>query len=423
MPTSSNGIAIAARGLGKTYRIEHKIEHFTATEALLHRLRHPFKPLRTEELRVLRDVTFDIAQGDVVGIIGRNGAGKSTLFKILSRIVEPTYGEAHIFGRIASLIEVGTGFQPELTGRENIYLNGAILGMRRREIDRHFDAIVDFSGVETFLDTPVKRYSSGMYVRLAFSVAAHLDTDILLVDEVLSVGDADFQKKSLGKMGEVASTGRTVVFVSHNFATLEALCTKGLFLADGEIVQQGPLQEVLAEYSRVMRANQAQLGSGDAAAVNLKGKYEYFRDLDLLDENGNSVRTVAMGSTVKVRFQIETAQAIENPNLSVAIENLLGARAMTLKPPKIGPSSLAGNKLWDITCEIDSLPLAPGDYQVFLILRNGSIELDRTAAELSFEVRNADTFGDGWGYISGTCVARTAWQMAPVGADSQPVNP
>lgn len=418
MPTSSSEIAISARGLGKTYRIEHKVDHFTAAEALIERLRHPFQQPRSEDIRVLDDISFDIARGDVVGIIGRNGAGKSTLFKILSRIVEPTDGEAHIFGRIASLIEVGTGFQPELTGRENIYLNGAILGMRRREITQRFDEIVDFSGVEKFLDTPVKRYSSGMYVRLAFSVAAHLDTDILLVDEVLSVGDADFQKKSLSKMGQVASAGRTVVFVSHNFATLEALCTKGLFLEGGRLVQHGPLHEVLAEYSHRVRSRQA-LSDGSAnVAVHFKSKYQFFRGIDLLDENGNSTRTIPMGNAIKINFLVETDQIIAHPVFTVAIENVLGARALTLKSPKASASSISPSRLCKITCDVGNLPLAPGDYQIYLIFRNGSIELDRTSTELSFSVRDADTFGDGWGFVAGACVARADWQMTQ--AESRP---
>ena len=195
---SSDEIAISARGLGKAYQIAHQRPQSTMTEALVQRLRNPFARAPSEEMWALKDIDFDIARGDIVGLLGRNGAGKSTLLKVLSRITEPTTGVARLSGRIGSLIEVGTGFQPELTGRENIFLNGAILGMRRREIAKRFDEIVDFSGVERFLDTPVKHYSSGMYVRLAFAVAAHLDTDILFVDEVLSVGDAEFQKKSLG---------------------------------------------------------------------------------------------------------------------------------------------------------------------------------------------------------------------------------
>ena len=204
-----------------------------------------------EEFWALKDLSFEIKKGDRVGIIGKNGAGKSTLLKVLSRITEPTTGKVFIKGRVASLLEVGTGFHPELTGRENIFLNGAIMGMSRAEIKRKFDEIVDFSGVEKFLDTPVKRYSSGMYVRLAFSVAAHLEPEILVVDEVLAVGDAEFQKKCLGKMQDVSnSEGRTVLFVSHNLMALSSLCNKGIYLKNGQIRSQGEIEEALSQYSR-----------------------------------------------------------------------------------------------------------------------------------------------------------------------------
>ena len=200
----SRYISISVRGLSKSYTITHnEVKHSTLTETLLHRFRHPFAKRETETFWALQDVSFDIKRGDVVGVIGRNGAGKSTLLKILSQITEPTSGEIDLFGRVGSLLEVGTGFHPELTGRENIYLNGAILGMRRAEISKQFSAIVEFAGVEKFLDTPVKRYSSGMYVRLAFAVAAHLHPEILIVDEVLAVGDSEFQRKCLDKMKDV----------------------------------------------------------------------------------------------------------------------------------------------------------------------------------------------------------------------------
>ncbi len=202
----------------------------------------------SDELWALRDISFTVEQGEVLGIIGRNGAGKSTLLKILSRVTAPTYGRIKVKGRVASLLEVGTGFHPELTGRENIYLNGAILGMSRQEIDRKFDEIVDFAEVEKFIDTPVKRYSSGMYVRLAFAVAAHLDPEILVVDEVLAVGDAEFQKKCLGKMGEVAKEGRTVLFVSHNMAAITNLCLNGLLISKGGIRKRGDIAGVVSNY-------------------------------------------------------------------------------------------------------------------------------------------------------------------------------
>src|SRR6478672_11400003 len=201
--------------------------------------------LSDDEMWALRGVSFEVKQGEILGIIGRNGAGKSTLLKILSRVTAPTSGEARVRGRIASLLEVGTGFHPELTGRENVFLNGAILGMTKAEIRKKFDEIVDFSGVERYMDTPVKRYSSGMYVRLAFAVAAHLEPEILIVDEVLAVGDAEFQKKCLGKMGDVAKGGRTVLFVSHNLAMVRQLCRTGLFLVQGELAERGPTECVV----------------------------------------------------------------------------------------------------------------------------------------------------------------------------------
>ncbi len=201
-----------------------------------------------KEFWALKDVSFEVNEGDVVGLIGKNGAGKSTLLKILSKITEPTYGKAYINGRVASLLEVGTGFHPELTGRENIFLNGAILGMKRAEIKRKFDEIVAFSGIEKFIDTPVKRYSSGMYVRLAFAVAAHLEAEIMFIDEVLAVGDIEFQKKCLGKMGDVAKSGRTIIFVSHNMGSVNTLCNKGIYLKQGRKVQEGSVQEVSKLY-------------------------------------------------------------------------------------------------------------------------------------------------------------------------------
>jgi lipopolysaccharide transport system ATP-binding protein len=239
-------IAIQIEGLGKKYTLRHERAGYktfretlvSGAQAIARRMRHPFSTRSSEdaeEFWALQDVNLEIRQGERIGIIGRNGAGKSTLLKILSRITEPTTGRVIINGRVASLLEVGTGFHPELTGRENIYLNGAILGMKRSEIKRKFDEIVDFSGVERFIDTPVKHYSSGMYVRLAFSVAAHLEPEILVVDEVLAVGDAGFQKKCLGKMGEVSKEGRTILFVSHNMNAIEQLCDKAILLENGSI--------------------------------------------------------------------------------------------------------------------------------------------------------------------------------------------
>jgi lipopolysaccharide transport system ATP-binding protein len=270
-------LALSVRGVSKSYTIAHnQVQHSTLAEAALHRIKHPMMRLEKETFWALKDVNFDIRQGDVVGIVGRNGAGKSTLLKILSRITEPTTGQIDVYGRIGSLLEVGTGFHPELTGRENIYLNGQILGMRKKEISGAFDAIVDFSGVEQFLDTPVKRYSSGMYVRLAFAVAAHLSSEILVVDEVLAVGDAEFQRKCLGKMKDVARGGRTVLFVSHHMQSVAVLCNRAMYMEKGQVKfvgdVQGGIQHYVASFNRPTAAQmdpQRRPGSGEMRFVNV----------------------------------------------------------------------------------------------------------------------------------------------------------
>lgn len=240
---------IKVEGLSKQYSIGSRhAPYATLRESLVESLKSPFGRSKGEKFFALKDVSFEIAPGDVVGIVGRNGAGKSTVLKILSRITEPTTGRVELYGRVGSLLEVGTGFHPELTGRENIFLNGAILGMRRREIARKFDEIVDFAEIEKFIDTPVKFYSSGMYMRLAFAVAAHLESEILVVDEVLAVGDSQFQKKCLGKMEDVSHRGRTVLFVSHNLSSLNRLCKTGIYLEAGALREHGSIQTVLARY-------------------------------------------------------------------------------------------------------------------------------------------------------------------------------
>jgi lipopolysaccharide transport system ATP-binding protein len=246
-------VAIEARGLSKKYRIgELQAGYGTLRESIVHAVKRlsgrEHHHHHDEELWALNDVSFDVSEGEALGIIGRNGAGKSTLLKVLTRITTPTVGRAEIRGRVGSLLEVGTGFHPELTGRENIYLNGSILGMKRREIGGKLPDIVEFSGIERFIDTPVKRYSSGMYVRLAFSVAAHLEPEIMLVDEVLAVGDAEFQKRCLGRMEDMSDSGRTVLFVSHNLPAISQLCDRALLLSGGRLVHEGPSQDVVAFY-------------------------------------------------------------------------------------------------------------------------------------------------------------------------------
>lgn len=284
-------VVIRVENLGKRYRITRKEEEpDSLRQAVGRALASPFSYLRevtrpaTEEetLWAVRNASFEVREGEVLGLIGPNGAGKSTLLKILARITEPTEGRAIVNGRIGSILEVGTGFHPELTGRENIYLNGAILGMRKAEIDRKLDEIVDFAGIEKFLDTPAKRYSSGMYVRLAFAVAAHLESEILLIDEVLAVGDAEFQRKCLGKIGDVAQSGRALLFVSHNMGFMARLSQRGVLLDRGQEVMSGDIQDVIDKYLESMKYSQAEL----RFEPNLDKRIQ-FRRLQILDEHGN----------------------------------------------------------------------------------------------------------------------------------------
>jgi lipopolysaccharide transport system ATP-binding protein len=310
-----NDVVIRAEGLGKKYVIGHESERerYTALRDIIGRrvkdvLRATSDMVRgralvagdtTEEFWALKDVYFEINRGEVVGIIGRNGAGKSTLLKVLSRITEPTKGRVEIRGRVASLLEVGTGFHPELTGRENIYLNGAILGMTRAEVRRKFDAIVTFAEVERFLDTPVKRYSSGMYVRLAFSVAAHLEPDILVVDEVLAVGDTEFQKKCMGKMEGIASGGRTVLLVSHNMAAIANLATRCLLLQRGTAVFFGEVDATIVKYNALSSTSKELVFVGS-------GKYSALRGFRLLDENGKETAVYVPGQPIRLEVRFET---------------------------------------------------------------------------------------------------------------------
>ena len=278
-----------------------------------------------EYIWALREVSFEIQEGEILSIIGRNGAGKSTLLKILSRITAPTSGKVKVKGRVGSLLEVGTGFHPELTGRENIYLNGAILGMRRTEIDRKFDEIVAFSGVEKFIDTPVKRYSSGMYVRLGFAVAAHLDPEILVVDEVLAVGDAKFQKKCLGKMQDVTEQGRTVIFVSHNMASIKSLSERAMLLDGGRVVCKGDVNQVVDMYltrgneiskSGIIPHNALRLGNGKAR----------IRRIELLNLAGESVSELYLGQSFRIVLTLESGKSIQDAIVEVGISSLNGMR-------------------------------------------------------------------------------------------------
>ena len=287
-----------------------------------------------ETVWALRDVDFSINQGEAIGIIGRNGAGKSTLLKIISRVTAPTSGVIKVKGRIASLLEVGTGFHPELTGRENIYMNGAIMGMSRSEVDRKFDEIVDFSGVEKFINTPVKRYSSGMYVRLAFAVSAHLEPEILIVDEVLAVGDAEFQRKCLGKMGDAAHEGRTVLFVSHNMAAIQKLCAHGILLDKGQIVEQGNINQVINEYisSRQSGAENGQSLSLIPRPVKGFGEKVRFTRAQILGKDGDlrESNTVMFGESFSILLEAEASQSVDEISTVVGIDTMVESRITTL---------------------------------------------------------------------------------------------
>lgn len=317
---------ILVEGLSKSYVISHqRAERYTALRDVLANKARGFfrssgRPQTREEFFALRDVSFEVKQGDRMGIIGRNGAGKSTLLKILSRITEPTKGRITLNGRVASLLEVGTGFHPELTGRENIFLNGAILGMGKAEIARKFDEIVAFSEVEKFLDTPVKRYSSGMYVRLAFAVAAHLEPEILIVDEVLAVGDAAFQRKCLGKMEGVAAEGRTVLFVSHQMDAVQRLCNKGLLLNQGVLVTSGGMEHVIQHYLQNQAASSSRFPftpppHEDAPSVWAEG-------LQMEDDQGNAVAEIPIGRPWKARITFTVNKRTEGFVIALGVSTL-----------------------------------------------------------------------------------------------------
>jgi len=262
-------IAIKVENISKKYQIGENKNFPTLRDKLIELPNRLFKgPKKNKEFWALKNVSFEVKKGEVVGIIGRNGAGKSTMLKILARITEPTAGKITMYGRVASMLEVGTGFNPELTGRENIFLNGAIIGMKKSEIKAKFDDIVEFAGVGKFLDTPVKHYSSGMYVRLAFAVAAHLDADILLVDEVLAVGDSEFQKKCLGKIGDLSHSGRTIILVSHNINSIEALCQRSILLGEGKLIDFDFTEKILAKYSTLSKYTQKSIGTKIPTNIN-----------------------------------------------------------------------------------------------------------------------------------------------------------
>jgi lipopolysaccharide transport system ATP-binding protein len=354
----------------------------------------------------LRDINFEVQQGDAVGIIGRNGAGKSTLLKLLSKVTKPTTGSFKVNGRIASLLEVGTGFNPEMTGRENIYLNGAILGMRRHEITRKFDEIVAFSGVERYIDTPVKRYSSGMYVRLAFAVAAHLESEILIVDEVLAVGDAEFQKKCLGKMGDVSkSEGRTVLFVSHNMTAVETLCNKAIFLNNGYIDNTGTPNEMIKYYLEYA-SNEKRSFQYDSM-LEAEGN-EYVRIVNASVENASSDDVDAI---IDVTSEIDLHLKIVNLTKEVTLS--VGFDLKTLKGDTLfGTGQFFDfeiGKATDIKCRIPSQFLNDELYQIHFYIHTKAMSMLYSNDLLIFEVKDVERISGYLGKISGLIRPKLNW--------------
>jgi lipopolysaccharide transport system ATP-binding protein len=419
-------IAISIENLGKQYRIggEHQ-GYKTLRDTLAATFSAPFRGLssvfRGKSTRsgngtiwALKDVSLQVKRGDVVGIIGRNGAGKTTLLKILSRITEPTEGQAEIYGRVGSLLEVGTGFHPELTGRENIYLNGAILGMRKAEIERKFDEIVDFTEIEKFIDTPVKHYSSGMYVRLAFSVAAHLEPEILLVDEVLAVGDASFQKKCLGKMGDVAAEGRTVLFVSHNMVALQSLCQRAVLLQEGSVVEEGDTISVVnsyldqsSDYTLEQRWTQV-----DSAPGNELVRLHSAR---ILTAEGTVPDEITVWTPIHLEFCYWNLVPDAKLNLSLVLYNSQGT--IVFNTTSSFESQWHGKPfpkgMFRSCCAVPGKLLNDGSYYLDLLIVMDTTKVLYTFKELlRFEVRE-DTRarkGQWYGRVPGVIRPQLAWQ-------------
>lgn len=401
-------VALRVEGLSKRYRIGQREPYKTLRGVLAEAISTPFDRVKSpiyrfsangnrpgsqheEWIWALRDVSFEIGQGEAVGVIGPNGAGKSTLLKILARITDPSAGRAEIYGRVGSLLEVGTGFNPELTGRENIYLNGTMLGMRKREIDRKFDEIVAFAEVETFLDTPVKRYSSGMHMRLAFAVAAHLEPDILLVDEVLAVGDAAFQKKCLGTMGNVAREGRTVLLVSHNMPAIQSLCNRAMLFHNGRITNQGTPTNIIQQYLETQMSlisiplDQRQDRSGDGSV----------RLVSLQVESMDADKIIRPRSRLKLTIGYRSDKPVFRPQFVVAIYDSMNIGIYLLHNDFVGGLPETLPPVGKVICLTDPINLTQGRCYVEVELLKGNVQADYVPYAGYFDVEADDVFGTG----------------------------
>ena len=394
-------IAIKADGLSKHYRLgAARHQHNTLRDHLMHRLRGLTRwggvpPESNPSFWALKDVSFEVKRGEVLGIVGHNGAGKSTLLKILSRITQPTTGTADIYGRVSSLLEVGTGFHSELSGRENIYLNAAMLGMRRGEVRRKFDEIVAFSGVEAFIDTPVKRYSSGMYVRLAFAVAAHLEPEILIVDEVLAVGDASFQQKCLGKMEEVSRSGRTVLIVSHNMTVIEGLCERAILLEKGRVAKIGNTHEVVEGYADAIRGL---AGTAIEARHDREGLGEILLTrIEVMDTQRHPVAAAITGRDVVIRMYYRCAAGKEflNCRVSISVNGRKAQDLFVLSTDIVDPKPLTLRGEGYVDFILPELPLTGGAYFFQSYIESNGHAQDWIKNVAPFSVLDADYYGTG----------------------------
>src|SRR2546430_11125170 len=391
---------IAAENVGKRYQIgTHSAAYSTLRESLTNAVLSLRKAgersdRSKQKIWALRDVSFNVNPGEVVGIIGRNGAGKSTLLRILSRVTEPTTGRVVLRGRVGSLLEVGTGFHPELTGRENIFLNGSILGMSRKEILRRFDQIVAFAEVEQFIDTPVKRYSSGMYLRLAFAVAAHLEPEILVVDEVLAVGDIAFQRKCIGKMGDVARQGRTILFVSHNMAAVESLCSTAYLLENGQLVASGTTKTVVDAY---LSSIPALCKTPLEHRTDREGNGRLRRtDIELRSDEGFPTEVIQTGKTLLISVAYaSTSDTVKNVEMSIDIYTQNGQFMLMLDNEMVGTDFETMPGVGRFSCRVERFPLSPGQYHITLFCRANGTIADWVQQAALLTVEPGDFYGTG----------------------------
>jgi lipopolysaccharide transport system ATP-binding protein len=405
-------VAIRAEVLGKRYGIGERERYLALRDALVRWAKAParLRARRAQEdshIWALRDVSFEVPQGEAVGIIGRNGAGKTTLLKILARVTDPTEGYAEVRGRVGSLLEVGTGFHPELTGRENVFLSGAILGMSRRDIQRRFDEIVQFAGVERFIDTPLKRYSTGMQMRLAFAVAAHLEPDILLVDEVLAVGDIEFQRKCLGKMEEVGGEGRTVLFVSHQMNQIRRLCQRVLWMDGGRIVADGPAHPLVSAYEAAVAAGQ-EIRHARLNPPRVKARFlRWF----IAEPDGSEPNVLGAIGPVTVSFLLQVHRPLKVTDHGVALFNTDGLMiwATAIYDLQIGEG------LWSLRYTLPSLPLKPGSYRWHVTLYDdeGVIDVWEATPDLIVATTPLGSKSDAW-----TGLLNLPWELSVQAANS-----